>query len=245
MAKLTHSDCFDTDTQSAYVGGALDRVTSAALLRHMAVCTECAAGVGRLLEQAEEAEMWTARAHGEAWRDDAVVAALAAAMAGAAGALRAELERWARQGARAVYGTVRAVGRESGAVIRWIAVGVEAMGPAPAVAGFPTRGATRTRGAIRARNSGSRLRRAETIQIPLGGGASAQCAIEGADLVVRFPRQSSVGPAPVVLVIPKSGAPPFGFLGEQGADRCYVARAVAPTGDFEVTLGPVGRGAET
>ncbi len=229
MSKLIHSECFDWHTRQAFALGGLDEETTAELLRHMATCQACSSSVGQLREEVEDARHFDARAHGNAWRREEVAQALAAAIATAAGGLRGMLERWARQGARAAT-KVRTVGRGTPQMLRWIAIGFE---PLTAGAGpEPTRGAVRTRGGL------SSARPGEWIDIPLGKGRFARCAVEER-LIVRFTGDFS-GTPPLVLVVPESGRAPFGLLGELQYDNTYEVRADAPAGDFTVIPGPVG-----
>jgi hypothetical protein len=238
MARLTHSECFDLHTRNAFARGWLDEESAASLLRHVADCPACARSVGQLVEEVEQSRAAAARAHGEAWRREESMAAVVAALAGAAGALRLALERWAMLGAQSVRGKVRTVGRGAEDFFRWEVEGFEGMELASR--GAARRGLDDTSGVVRTRGGLSRSRPGEAIEIPLGDGRTARCTVEKRqELVVRFPVPLPGGP-PVVLVVPDSGGAPFGMLATEYDGESYIARAEAPDGDFSVIPGPVG-----
>ena len=218
MNKLTHSNCIDEELQAAYLAGVLDEKTEAALENHIAECEACAESIGRMFEDEQEAALWTAAVHGEAWRQETLTAKLVNAATKATGTLKTAIERWIALGVATATGTVSGQ-RRAGSLI----LALEGAGSG----GFRTRGGT-IHSPI-----------PETIEVPFSERLSAKVSIENGVIFIVFPLLPTVAPAPVVLIErEESPDSPIAVLGEMSDEGNYMVQTPLPPGHFKVVIGP-------
>lgn len=217
MNKLTHSNCLDQQLQAVYLAGVLDEKTEAALEDHIAGCEACAESIGHMFADEQEAAVWTAAVHGEAWRQETLTAKLVNAAAKATGALKKALERWIALGVATAAGTLSGQRRADSLILA-----LEGAGSV----GF------RTRGTIQSPIP-------ETIEVPWSEGLSAEVSVENGIIFVRFPQLPADAPAPVVLIErEESPNAAIAVLAEMSDEGNYLVQTPLPPGHFKLEIGP-------